>query len=192
MSSKSRKRWNFHRFCESAQFFFSMDTMRSGVCYRISSNTIFSGLFYFRFSRQFHKEISTKRFHYAGFFTIILTERIQQTFITQIFRDCWEHRMINVNVLQFEQSDRQVYAYTYFPYASNHCELIKSTFLLSMKNQSISMEKDFFPNKIRNFHKCPLFLATYAIPPYMILQQTGDGTHITKGTDWPAFLKIKK
>lgn len=152
-----------------------------------SEQIIFSGLFY---SRQFHKEISIKRFHYAGFFTIILTERIEQTLVTRIFRDCYQHRMINVNVLQFDQIDRQVHVYTYFPYAPNHCEVIESIFLFSMINQSISMQDDFFPNKLRNFHKCPLLLATYTIPPYMILQKTGDGTYITKGKRVSIFIHV--
>lgn len=35
--------------------------------------------------RQFFKEISSNRFQYAGFFTIILTEYMDQSMITQMF-----------------------------------------------------------------------------------------------------------
>lgn len=108
---------------------------------------------------------------------------MEQVMITQIFHDCWKHHMINVNVLRFEQMDQHVYVYTYFPYTLNHCEYIESTFLFSMKNQSISIKSDFFPNKLRNFYKCPLILATYTIPPYMILHKSDDGTYITKGIE---------
>lgn len=108
---------------------------------------------------------------------------MKQAMITQIFHDCWKHHMINVNILQFEENDDQVHVYTYFPYTPNHCEYIESTFLFSMGNQSISMKNDFFPNKLRNFHQCPLLLATYTIPPYMILHHLDDGSYITNGIE---------
>lgn len=105
--------------------------------------------------------------------------------ITRIFHDCWKHHMINVNVFQFSRNDDQVHVYTYFPYTPNHCEHIKSTFLFSMGNHSIAIKTDLFPNKLRNFHNCPLLLATYTIPPYMILQQSNDGSgaYTTKGIE---------
>lgn len=103
--------------------------------------------------------------------------------MTRIFLDCWKHHMININLLQFDQNDRRVYVYTYFPYTPNHCEHIESTFLLSMGNHSISIKNEFFPNKLRNFYKCPLHLATYTIPPYMILHKSNDGTYKTNGIE---------
>lgn len=134
-------------------------------------------------NRQFYKEISVERFHYAGFFTIILTQHMRQTEITRIFHDCWKHHMINVNVLRFEEADYQVHIYTFFPYSPNHCEYIESTYLFSMGNNSISMKNDMFPNKLRDFFNCPLLLATYSVPPYMILERLADGTYITKGIE---------
>lgn len=124
--------------------------------------------------------------------------------ITRIFHDCWKYHMINVNVLRFEPNDHQVFVYTYFPYTPNHCEYIESTFLLSMGNHSKSIEKkrrkgspkkpqplkDFFPKKFQNFHKCPLLLATYTIPPYMILQKSGDGTYTTNGIEGNLFREM--
>lgn len=117
---------------------------------------------------------------------------MEQSLVSRIFHDCYQHRIVNVNVLAFESIDRQVNVYTYFPYAPNHCEFIQSTFIFSMKNHSISMKRDFFPSKLRNFHKCSLFLATYAIPPYMILQQTTDGALITRGIEGNLFREMAK
>lgn len=140
--------------------------------------------------REFYEEIKVKYIYNAGFFTIILTEHMEQTKITQIFRDCWEHHMINVNVLQFKETDEQVHVYTFYPYTPDHCEYIESNFLFSMENHTISIQDDLFPNKLRDFFKCPLLLATYTIPPYMILQRLADGTYITKGIEGKLYREL--
>lgn len=133
--------------------------------------------------RQFYKEISIKSFHYGGYFTIILTEPVQLTKITQILIDCWKFRMVNVNVLQYDVIEKRVIAYTYYPYTEHHCEQIQSTFLSYMNNQSFSIRTAFFPNKLKNLNGCPLFLATYTIPPYMIVHKLSNDTYITKGIE---------
>lgn len=140
--------------------------------------------------RQFYKEIKDKNIHYAGYFTIILTEHMEQAQLTQIFRDCWQHHMINVNVLQFQQNDEQVHVFTFFPYTPNHCDYIESEFVFSMENHSISIQNDLFPNKLKDFFKCPLLLATYSIPPYMILQRLADGAYITKGIEGTLYREL--
>lgn len=108
-------------------------------------------------SRRFHDEISTKTIHHAGFFTIILTEYLAEAMITQIFIDCWKLRMLNVNVLRFDIVPDEVNAFTYFPFSSSYCERIESTFLVSMNNYSISLQDHIFPNKLTDFHGCPLW-----------------------------------
>lgn len=142
------------------------------------------------FIRQFYKEISIKTLHYGGFFTIILTEHLEQSEITQIFIDCWSYRMVNVNVLRFDEIEEQVIAYTYFPYTSDHCERIESTFLMSMSNRSIALQNSMFPNKLKSFHGCKLWLATYTIPPYMILQELSNGTYTTKGIEGKLYREL--
>lgn len=87
--------------------------------------------------------------------------------------------MINVNIIQFDLLDKNAKVYTFFPYTKRHCTRIQSTFLLAL-NQSISIETLLFPNKLRNFFGCPIYLATYNVPPYMIL--TAD-SHETSGIE---------
>lgn len=116
---------------------------------------------------------------------------MEQAKITQIFEDCWKHyHMINVNVLQFQQNDGHVHVFTFFPYTPSHCERIESTFAFTIGNQSISLKNDIFPNKLRNLFRCPLYLATYTIPPYMILHQLTDGTYITNGIEGTLYREL--
>lgn len=133
--------------------------------------------------RQFKKELNIRSVQYAGFFTIVLTEYVKQSEITKIFIDCWKHHMINVNVLNYDANNIQVNVYTYFPYSPSHCEHIESTFLMSFNNQSINLRTDYFPDKLRNFHGCPLWLATYDVPPYMILHKFTNGSYQTDGIE---------
>lgn len=121
--------------------------------------------------------------HYSGFFTFVLTEFVERSEITQIFIDCWKHRMINVNVLIFNAAGDEVVVNTYFPYRPSHCEHIESSFLMSLSNESIDLRHEYFPNKLHNFYGCPLILATYAVPPYMILHRTINGSLETRGIE---------
>ncbi|XP_055325489.1 uncharacterized protein LOC129579433 [Sitodiplosis mosellana] len=143
--------------------------------------------------RHFYQEINVKSVHYAGYFTIILTEYIEKDEITQIFQDCWKYRMINVNVLCPDEIEDQVNVYTYFPFTPNSCDRIQSTLLMTFSNESISIDDSFFPMKLKNFHKCNLFLATYNIPPYMILNHHHtDGSYVTRGIEGNLYRELSK
>lgn len=92
--------------------------------------------------------------------------------------------MLNVNILRFDMVQDQVNAFTYFPFSSSYCERIEMTLLGAMNNNnSAALQDNIFPNKLTDFHGCPLWLATYNVAPYMILQQTDDGSYITKGIE---------
>lgn len=91
--------------------------------------------------------------------------------------------MINVNVLCWDEIEEHVNVYTYFPYTAMGCEHINSTLLMTLRNKTIISEDDFFPKKMRNFHGCPIWMATYTVPPYMILSELSDGTYITRGIE---------
>lgn len=106
---------------------------------------------------------------------------MHKSVLTEIFEDCWKHHIINVNILLFDPDQLQVNVYTFFPYTPTSCEHITSTLLMTMTNQSLRYS--FFPQKLQNFHGCPLWLCTYTIPPYMILKQKPDGSYFTQGIE---------
>lgn len=86
----------------------------------------------------------------------------------------------------------KVNVYTYFPFTPYSCERIESTFLMNFNNESISVDNSFFPVKLKNFHECPLFLATYNIPPYMIMKQHKDGSYVTRGIEGNLYRELSK
>lgn len=91
--------------------------------------------------------------------------------------------MINVNIIKFDANDGDVNVYTYFPYTPSHCEHIESIFLMSLNDKSIDLRTQYFPDKLRNFHGCPLWLATTPIPPYMILSELSNGSYQIDGIE---------
>lgn len=86
----------------------------------------------------------------------------------------------------------QVNVYTYFPFTPYSCNQIETTLLMNFSNESISLENSFFPVKLKNFHKCPLFLATYNIPPYMIMNEHKDGSYVTRGIEGNLYREMSK
>lgn len=142
------------------------------------------------FLRRFYQEINVKSIHYGGYFTIVLTEYIDQDEITKIFVDCWKYRIINVNILCLAETGDHVNVYTYYPFTPNSCNQIESTLLMTFSTKTISLDDSFFPIKMKNFHRCPLLLATYNIPPYMILNQREDGP--TKGIEGNLYTELSK
>lgn len=100
--------------------------------------------------------------------------------------------MINVNVLCLDETRDQVNVYTHFPYTPNSCDRIEPSLLMSISNETISLDNDFFPNKLKNFHQCPLWLATYNIPPYMILNKGNDSSYVTRGIEGNLYRELSK
>lgn len=142
--------------------------------------------------RHFHGGATIKTIHFGGYFTIILTEHIERVDIAAIFRDCWKHHMVNVNVMSWDEVDNQVNVFTYFPFSLDSCEQIEPVLLMTISNETIFSDRDLFRNKLKNFHGCPLWLSTYTVPPYMILHEMGNGVYKAKGIEGNLYRELGK
>lgn len=101
--------------------------------------------------------------------------------------------MINVNVVCLDRTKDQVNVYTYYPFTPNSCDRIESSLLTTFNsNEMITLDNSFFAMKLKNFHKCNLFLGTYNIPPYMILDRYSNGSYETKGIEGNLFHELSK
>lgn len=73
--------------------------------------------------------------------------------------------------------------YTYFPYTIYHCEAVAPIISNYFIYNSFLYETNFFPPKISNMHKCPLYVATSEEIPYMFLIPNKNGSIYTDGID---------
>lgn len=132
-------------------------------------------------------------FDYSGFYTIILTEHTDdcQETITKILADCWTHYITNVNVLTPTEDYETILLYTYFPYTSEYCELVRPIVHDFFENDTFLSDAELFPDKFQNFYQCPLLMSTYNFPPFMILNKT-NGTYCTDGLEGKIFRTMAK
>lgn len=87
-----------------------------------------------------------------------------------ILRDCWSLYIANEIILATSSDYEQVFSYTYFPYTPNHCGVVEPIVLDHFENGAfVRGRTTFFPDKFRNFHKCPLIMSTYNFTPFMIM-----------------------
>lgn len=124
-------------------------------------------------------------FDYGGFYTIVLTEHNEngQETIRKIFEDCWSHYITNANLLIPTSDYETILLYTYFPFTSERCEGVEPVIHDFFKNDTFIVNASIFPNKFRNFHKCPLKIATYDFAPFMILEPQPNGTYFIDGIE---------
>lgn len=138
--------------------------------------------------------MSEQSFDYTGFYLIVLTDDKDNQYhgIHSIFQDCWQLYIANVNVLTTFSSESSAILYTYFPYTKERCEDTHPVVLNYFAGDKF-VSDSIYPDKFRNFYKCPLTLATYHIPPYMILTPMQNGSyHTTDGIDGITFRVISQ
>lgn len=121
-----------------------------------------------------------RTYDYTGYFLVIVSDSTGKGFNTvqMIMDDLWSHYILNVAVLMtYADVPNKVYYYTYFPYGNGYCEKVRPRLWKVFQDHVWleNPEKDFFPDKLRNFHSCPLKVATFEIPPFMILRYGSNG-----------------
>jgi hypothetical protein len=77
--------------------------------------------------------------------------------ITSIFKKIWfEHNLINSNMALLKNDSIKLV--TFFPFSENHCNNTKKLKIINEFSNEKWRSKNFFPNKISNFHGCHLKL----------------------------------
>lgn len=119
--------------------------------------------------------MNTTTFDYTGFYTIVLTQHCNQETVQKIFLDCWSLHISNAVVLIPTLDHKKIQLYTYFPYRPQYCEVIQPVIFDYFENGSFSRNAPIFPNKFRNFFKCPLMISTYTFNPFMSVESFSTG-----------------
>lgn len=98
-----------------------------------------------------------------GFFIVVFTNQTVKVNDTLILDAFWKKSLYNVDVLT-ESFNDSVALLTFFPFKDNQCRVAESTEINRFINQSWT-HQEFFPEKLNNFHKCPIKIGT---PPALL------------------------
>lgn len=146
-------------------------------------------------SRRIFAHLSDTAYDYTGFYTILLIEmkHQQHEIVAKILSDCWTLYITNVHILTATTVEKAAMLYTYYPYTEYHCEEVRPILQNFFINGSFVLaDGEMFPEKFRNFHKCPLTLSTYNLVPYMMLTPQPNGSYHTDGIDGITFRVISQ
>lgn len=114
------------------------------------------------------------QFNYQGFYLIAVTtyRKHQYKEMKQMFEDLWANYIVNVNIIQAAIHDNaQSFLYTYFPYSEYYCEEVHPVLLNTFNDSAFIKTTNLFPNKMSNLHGCPIVVALFEIPPFIIFNK---------------------
>lgn len=98
--------------------------------------------------------------------------------IKRILEDCWSLYIVNAIILTPTEDYETILMYTYFPYTREHCEKVKPIVYDYFENGTFVRNATIFPEKFGNLFRCPLKIATYNYPPYVMLTERSNDTYI--------------
>ncbi|XP_055611342.1 uncharacterized protein LOC129757949 [Uranotaenia lowii] len=137
------------------------------------------------------KEMTPARYDYSGHYLIVLTapEIIDEITLHDMFAELWSLNIVNVVVVTttLDQSEgiADVLLYTYYPYVENQCERDNPVLLYRwLADTLFDPHVELFPNKLLDFHGCPIRIASFYYPPYtMIKRDPKTGTKTLEGVE---------
>lgn len=120
-------------------------------------------------------KLDSKKFAFDGGYLIILSKEItNEHHLKRIFEKLWSLYIVNADVIVKKMNEKFVSIYTYFPFAvDKDCENTDPKLLTTyhatdgFKDKNVSLS----PKKIGNFHKCPLSIAVYNNPPFIMIDK---------------------
>lgn len=120
--------------------------------------------------RKTFNQIDETRLHrkmIAYFVVIILTlptDRGNVSIVLQeIVDDFYARDILNVVIIYNPPGDSTVYLFTYYPYMNGKCSQANLVIHNEIRNHSFVMKRPLFVQKLLDFHRCPLRIATFQI-----------------------------
>ncbi|XP_055846441.1 uncharacterized protein LOC129912274 [Episyrphus balteatus] len=96
------------------------------------------------------------------------------------FQLCYDFNVIDVNIV-LDHPVLGVSVFTYYLFKKDKCRIIKPE-LYFQANQGYEALKEFFPQKLDNFHGCPLRVTSRPVEPFFKFK--GDGNNPKPVGDW--------
>lgn len=123
---------------------------------------------------KFLENLNEKKFLISGFY-LIFTKNCSTIDRQKIFDIAWKKYIINIDIL-CESKDNELSIDTFLPF-QNH---------LSCGNTSsvqIHNQQEIFPRKTRNFHTCPIKVATFFYPPITMRETLANNSYRYYGSE---------
>lgn len=137
--------------------------------------------------RKIFIKMNLEMFDYEGYYLIVFTARVANDLIhalEKILKDCWSYNIVNSNILFRNPDDHnESLILTFFPWGDDYCDKVRPVYLDGYKSNKSNEGLDFFPDKTRNFHLCPLKIATYETQPFMKLTELGNNSYDISGLE---------
>jgi hypothetical protein len=133
-----------------------------------------------------HAHMTSDYFDYKGYYLIVLTTKTdnQQQIMQVLFSCMWRLHIVNVNVIMQNPDYEKAVMYTNYPFTRFNCEGVYPVVLNQFDDDHFSdPKKPIFPHKLGDFHKCPLTVATFNNPPFVMLEQQMDGSYSYNGIE---------
>lgn len=138
-----------------------------------------------------------QEFHLAQQFLIIVTDYAKNCshILSEIFQIMWTNSLINSYVL-CQNDDRVWSLYTFIPYQEDcftlsHHKVTSFTPLNYTSNMTLSVA-ELFPQKLKNFNNCSLFVAPSIVDPQILFRNTSDEGKKYRGIDIEIIKLISK
>jgi hypothetical protein len=131
-------------------------------------------------------KLTPEIFNYRGYFLVALirTGKDQYSHVKWILEAMWKIYISRVNVLvQPFHNDKEALMYTFHPFSMHYCEEVHPVVLNRFINSNFTINVPYFPRKTKNLHKCPIKVATFNFPPYMMYEKLGHGEYHTTGIE---------
>lgn len=105
-------------------------------------------------------------FRFQGYYLIVML-KLQETEVLQIFRNLWEKRILNANILAPSHPNDEVTLMSYNPFEFGSCGIP-----VVKKMAYLKQNFEYFPDKTRNLNKCPVKVVTQETGPFVVAKKS--------------------
>jgi len=108
---------------------------------------------------------------------VVMLGRKSRRLVDCLMNAMWTKFVLNVQVIT--ESNQRALIYTYFPFRDDSCGQVNAVLWNIYRNGSFLLDIEQFPRKTDNFFRCPLKVAIFNAPPYMILTNSSGKLQMT-------------
>lgn len=130
------------------------------------------------------KKLNTTMFMLDGFFIFVFIDATPSD-LSYIFEACWKLGLPNVLIV-YQKSNEIINVDSYVPFNPEKCRDTRPVTIVSINNHHKinSHPIDYFPHKISNLHKCPVFVGTSVfVTPAVLVDKRENGSFELSGRD---------
>lgn len=138
----------------------------------------------YKSSTRLNRIINDELFDFSGFFLVVMVRKYENQYkdMEDIFRDMWQHFIINVNILIFNSAD-ELEMFSFYPYTAVYCGRVFPILMNKFVDSSFVSSNKHFDDKLKNLFSCPLTVVTFSIAPMMIVKRGLNGKPVLSGIE---------